>query len=180
MSAAHHVRPALPADAAELVRLAELMYTSVELACDDAWRESALRQVGSRLAGDDLWGWVIDADAEYGGSGPGGRLASSGLVNLNPRLAIPGMIADARGFVQWVCTDTEYRGRGYAKAIMQRILDDSDERGIEVLELLATPAARSLYLSLSFVYWPPVDYPADVRGVPMQRRAPRGADSVRA
>ena len=72
MSAAHHVRPALPADAAELVRLAELMYTSVELACDDAWRASALHQVRSRLAGDDLWGWVVDADAEDGGSGPGG------------------------------------------------------------------------------------------------------------
>lgn len=180
MTGTPRVRPALPSDAPEIVRLGELMYAAVEVHADDEWRANSLNQLVERLAGEDLWGWVIDADADDGGSGPGGRLAACGFVNRNPRLTIPGLLADARGYVQWVSTDEAYRRRGYARAIMERIIADADARGIEVLELHSSPFARDLYLKLGFVCWPGVEYPADVRGVPMQRRAPRGGDGGRA
>lgn len=152
------------------------MYAAVDLVADGVWRVATRRQLTDRLGGDDLWGWVIDADAADGGAGPGGRLAACGLMNRNPRLPIPGQTADARGHIQWVCTDEGYRRRGYARALMDRLIADSDARGIETLELVSSPFARSLYPPLGFVEWPPVEYPPDVRGVPMQRRAKPRSD----
>lgn len=175
MTGSPRVRPALPSDALEIVRLGELMYAAVDILADDEWRATAVRQVRERLTGEDLWGWVIDADAPDGGSGPGGRLAASGLVNRHPRLSPPGQLADARAYIQWVSTDEAYRRRGFARAIMERIIEDSAVRGFEVLDLHSSPFARGLYAELGFRESPAVDYPADVRGVPMQLRASAAA-----
>lgn len=114
-----------------------------------------------------------------GASLPAGNLPivwaamTCGVGSLMP---IPGQTADARGHIQWVCTDEGYRRRGYARALMDRLIADSDARGIETLELVSSPFARSLYPPLGFVEWPPVEYPPDVRGVPMQRRAKPRSD----
>jgi GNAT superfamily N-acetyltransferase len=144
------------------------MYAAVHIEGNDAWRANALRQVQSRLDGPDLQGWVIDADD----AGPGGPLAASALLNVVPRLTPPGQTRDHRGYCQWVSTDAEFRRRGYAKALMEHLLAHTDAAGFEVIELHSSPFGRQLYLDLGFVPFPAVDYPADVRGVPMIRKHP--------
>jgi ribosomal protein S18 acetylase RimI-like enzyme len=152
------------------------MYAAVDIDADDAWRSNALRQVRERLGGGDLWGWVIDADAADGGSGTGGKLAASALINRHPRLSPPGQSADWRAYVQWVSTDPNYRRRGYARALMLRVIEAADAHGVDVVDLHSSPFGRDLYLELGFTESPAVHYPADVRGVPMQRRAQRSGD----
>jgi ribosomal protein S18 acetylase RimI-like enzyme len=164
------IREAVLADAAEIVRLGELMYAAVDIVADDAWRANAMRQVESRLGAGDLWAWVIDADASSGGTGAGGPLAASALVNRHPRLGPPGQAADWRAYVQWVSTDPLYRRRGYARALMLRVLEFADHERIDVVELHSSPFGRSLYAELGFHESPAVHYPPDVRGVPMARR----------
>lgn len=170
------IREATVADAPEIVRLGELMYAAVNIDAHDAWRANALRQVCSRLGEGDLWGWVIDAEATDGGTGPGGKLAASALLNRHPRLSPPGQLADWRAYVQWVSTDPNYQRRGYARALMRRVLDFADANGVDVVDLHSSPFGRELYLELGFTESPSVHYPPEVRGVPMQRRAPRSGD----
>jgi ribosomal protein S18 acetylase RimI-like enzyme len=165
-----HVRAADLADAPEIVRLGELMYAAVDIPADDAWRRNALRQLESRWGHGDLWAWVIDADVDDGGTGAGGRLAASALVNRAPRLAPPGQLADWRAYVQWVSTDPSYRRRGYARSLMLRVLEFARVEGLDIVELHSSPFGRELYGALGFRESPAVDYPADVRGVPMQFR----------
>jgi GNAT superfamily N-acetyltransferase len=92
--------------------------------------------------GKDLFGFVIDA--------PEGGLAACGLVNVVPRLPRPGRHSHQAGYIQWVSTAPQHHRRGYAKLVMEAILKDTDERGIEVLELHATPMGAPLYQTLGF------------------------------
>lgn len=166
------VREATVADAAEIVRLGELMYNAVDIQGNDAWRANALRQVSERLGGPDLVGWVVDADAS---GAPGSPLAASALVNRHPRLSPPGQSADWRAYVQWISTDPAFRRRGYARALTLRVLEYADAQGVDVVELHSSPYGRALYLDLGFVEFPAVDYPPDVRGVPMLRKRSAGS-----
>jgi len=171
MTALPAIRQATPDDAAEIVRLAEVMYDAVDMPAHDEWRKASEADVRLRLRGDDLWGWVIDADREQGG-GASGALAASAFVDRYPRLAPPTEYRPWRGYVQWVCTDPAYRRRGYARALMLRVIELADAEGVS-LELHASPWGRPLYEELGFAPFPAVEYPAEVRGVPMVRRAPR-------
>ena len=161
------IREATVQDSEEIVRLGELMYLAVGTVAHEAWRANALRQVSSRLGGTDLWGWVIDADANAGVR-PG--LAASALVNWSPRLAPPSQSADWRPYVQWVSTDPDYQRRGYARALMLKVLEFCDAKGADVVELHSSPFGRELYLELGFRESPAVEYPPHVLGVPMTRR----------
>lgn len=169
MSEVPVIRDATPADAAEIVRLGELMYAAVDIDGTDDWRANAVRQVQSRVGGPDLVGWVIDAEV----AGPGMPLAASALLNVVPRLSPPGQTHDYRAYCQWVSTDPRFRRRGFARALMERALEYADAAGFDVVELHSSPFGRELYVDLGFAPFPAVDYPAEVRGVPMIRRRPR-------
>ena len=101
-----------------------------------------MRRIQSRIR-SDLMGWVIEADEP-------GELASSALLNIWRRLARPGIAGDDSAYVQWVSTDPRYQRRGYARALMVALMDDCDERGIEVVELHASPYGEQLYVDLGF------------------------------
>jgi len=137
------VRPAEAHDAAEIVHLGALMYKSVGAKPTPTWAVESTRLVARRLEGEDLFGMVIDA--------PEGGLAACGLVNVAPRLPRPGRHSPHAGYVQWVSTAPQHHRRGYARAIMDALLAESDRRGIEVIELHATPVGRTLYEELDFV-----------------------------
>lgn len=137
------VRAAIPSDAAEIVHLGALMYKSVGAKPTPTWAVQSTRLVARRLEGEDLFGVVIDA--------PEGGLAACGLVNVAPRLPRPGRHSPLTGYVQWVSTAPQHHRRGYARAIMDALLEESDKRGIEVLELHSTPAGRHLYEQLEFL-----------------------------
>ncbi|SEI89225.1 GNAT family N-acetyltransferase [Demequina mangrovi] len=135
------VRPATPEDAAEIVHLGALMYKAVGTKPTPSWAAESTRTVRERL-GRDLFGMVIDA--------PEGGLAACGLVNVAPRLARPGAEASEMGYIQWVSTAPQHQRKGYARAIMEALLLETDRRGIEVVELHASPAGLHLYQDLGF------------------------------
>ncbi len=119
------------------------MYKSVGAKPTPTWALESTRLVARRLAGDDLIGMVVDA--------PEGGLASCGLVNVTPRLPRPGRHSPLSGYVQWVSTAPQHYRKGYARAIMKALLEETDRRGIEVVELHATERGRHLYDDLDFV-----------------------------
>jgi len=135
------VRPAEPADAAEIVYLGALMYKAVGAKPTPTWALESTALIKERL-GEDLYGVVIDAEE--------GGLAACGLINIVPRLPRPGRRARRAGYVQWVSTAPQYHRRGYAREIMTALLEWTDEQGLEVIELHATPNGRELYRELGF------------------------------
>jgi len=135
------VRPATLGDAAEIVHLGALMYKAVGARPTPSWAVESTRTVRDRLD-KDLFGMVIDA--------PEGGLAACGLVNVAPRLARPGADAHQMGYIQWVSTAPQHQRKGYARAIMEALLAETDRRGIEVVELHASPAGLHLYQDLGF------------------------------
>lgn len=135
------VRLATSADAAEIVHLGALMYKAVGAKPTPTWAVEATQLVRDRL-GRDLIGMVIDA--------PEGGLACCGLVNIAPRLPKPGARAHQMGYVQWVSTAPQHQRKGHARAVMMALLAETDARGIEVVELHASPMGRELYDELGF------------------------------
>lgn len=135
------MRQAVAADAAEIVHLGALMYKAVGAKPGPQWAAESTRTVRARL-GKDLIGMVIDA--------PEGGLACCGLVNVGPRLPRPGAKSHEVGYVQWVSTAPQHQRKGYAHAVMKALLEETDARGIEVVELHATPVGREIYEELGF------------------------------
>lgn len=135
------IREAVESDAAEIVHLGALMYKSVGAKPTPQWALESTRIVKERL-GKDLIGFVIDA--------PEGGLASCALVNIEPRLPRPGRHSALVAYIQWVSTAPQHYRKGYAKALMAALLEETDRRGIEVIELHATQSGRHLYDELGF------------------------------
>lgn len=135
------VREATRADIGELVRLGEVMYTSMGVDCDDSWRQKALAMLQARL-GDDIVAFVVDDQA--------GRLAACGAGTIALRLPAPHNPTGRAGYLQWVATDPTCRRRGHARAVMEALLAWYAERDVRVIELHATPDGEPLYRSLGF------------------------------
>ncbi|MBO0693348.1 MAG: GNAT family N-acetyltransferase [Acidimicrobiaceae bacterium] len=140
-----NARIATVQDASEIVRLAALLFESMGLstAWEPRWREEGERHVRDRLGGD-LAVFVVDDPLQAG------RLAASAAGIITHRLPTPANPAGLAGYVQWVCTDPQYRGRGHARAVMERLLNWYDERAVGTVELHSTPMAESLYRALGF------------------------------
>jgi len=117
------------------------MYKAVGAQPTPNWALDSTKLVGERL-GKDLIGMVIDA--------PEGGLACCGLVNIAPRLPRPGAHSHQMAYVQWVSTAPQHQYKGYARSVMAALLKETDKRGIEVIELHASPPARHLYEDLGF------------------------------
>src|SRR5690606_38429828 len=117
------------------------MYKAVGAKPTPTWALESTRLVKERL-GHDLIGFVIDA--------PEGGLAACGLANIAPRLPRPGRRSPFAAYVQWVSTAPQHHRKGHAKAIMDALLAETDRRGIEVIELHATPVAVPMYLNMGF------------------------------
>lgn len=161
------VRTAVPSDAAEIVHLGALMYKSVGAKPTPTWALESTRLIATRLEGDDLFGAVIDA--------PEGGLASCGLINVTPRLPRPGRHSPLSGYVQWVSTAPQHFRKGYARAIMAALLEESDRRGIEVVELHATERGRHLYDDLDFFVKTDNVAMQALRGAAAKERHPRSS-----
>lgn len=136
-------RVATSSDVDEVVRLAALMYASMNHdVSKPEWIEAARRHFLTRL-GSDLVVFVVD---DAGGR----RLVASAAGTINARLPAPNNLTGEVGYVQWVATDEHARRQGHARATMQALLDWYDARGVRVVELHATPAGEPLYRELGF------------------------------
>lgn len=160
------VRAAEPADISEIVRLARYMYASVGIDADDDWAERVSSLVATRLAGEDLYGWVIDADH--------GELAACALLGVTPSLPLPGQTSALSGYLHWVATDPRHQRRGLGKALTEAAMTQAETLRLGAVTLYSSPAGRRLYEDCGFSVTPDVHFPDDTRGVPMLWIVPQG------
>ncbi|WP_042412413.1 GNAT family N-acetyltransferase [Streptacidiphilus anmyonensis] len=148
------VRPALPHDAPELVRLREVMFASMRSApvateASGDWKALTEKILRSALEGDDPSGpvfgvFVVDDDERPG------RLAACAVGTLEQRLPGPGHPDGLFGFVFNICTDPDRRRRGYARACTEALLAWFDEKGATRLDLHASTLGQHIYRDLGF------------------------------
>ncbi|BBB02150.1 putative acetyltransferase [Actinacidiphila reveromycinica] len=140
------VRAGRPEDAAEVVRLRRVMFAAMTgTDAPGPWEGEARRLLAAELAGPDPTTGVFVVDAA-GGVG----LASCAVGTVERRLPSPSSPAGLFGFVFNVCTDPAHRGRGYARATTEALLDWFAARGVTRVDLHATPEAEHLYRELGF------------------------------
>jgi len=136
-------RLATAADAAQVVRLACVMFMSMGQPEPDAeWKAMAGARFAERV-GNDVIAAVVDHPTDLG------TLIASATAGLSTNLPTPANPSGAYAYVQWVATDDAFRFRGYARAVMTTILESLDARGGEVA-LHATSMGEPLYRSLGF------------------------------
>ncbi len=141
-------RAAVPEDAAELVRLRELMFRAMNgREMSGSWERDAEATARRQLTGPGarLAGFVVPGD-EAGAP----HLAACALGTIEERLPSPSHPAGRFGVVFNVCTDPRYRGRGCARATTQALLGWFAEQGVTRVDLHATDDAEPLYRSLGF------------------------------
>ena len=130
-------------DAEEVVRLAAVLFASMGMdVADPVWRATAYEQLTTRL-GRDAMAFVVDHPDRPG-------LAASAAGTIGTRLPTPFNPSARAGYVQWVATDDDVRRRGYARDVMEALLDWYEQCGVTVVELHATPVAERLYREMGF------------------------------
>lgn len=79
-----------------------------------------------------------------------GEIVSCVFLLMVEKPMSPAFITGKTGTILNVYTRKEYRQRGYAKRLMQVMLEDAKTKNISVLELKATEEGYSLYKSVGF------------------------------
>ncbi|MBO0730444.1 MAG: GNAT family N-acetyltransferase [Acidimicrobiaceae bacterium] len=131
-------------DAGEVVRLAAMLFSSMGMdASGSDWQEAGRRHVGERLD-NDMAAFVVDHP------GQSGLLVAAAAGTIARRLPTPLNPSGSAGYVQWVCTEPEFRGRGLGRLVMSSLLAWFDARDVRTVELHATPMAEAMYLELGF------------------------------
>jgi ribosomal protein S18 acetylase RimI-like enzyme len=142
-------RRALPEDAAEVLRLRQVMIDAVPVLGHDTstdWHAESLPTLHARLteADGDFAAFVVDRP------GRPGTLAALAAGTLEYRIGAAGNPQGRVGHVFSVATDPDARRRGYARACMEELLHWFRARGAGHVLLNASPAAQPLYASLGF------------------------------
>lgn len=117
---------------------------------DTSWHAESLPTVRRRLAESDgdFAAFVVDHPERPGG------LAALAVGTLDYRIGRAGNPHGRTGSVFSVATDPDQRRKGYARAVMEALLDWFRERGAGSVDLNASPEAEPLYVSLGFVRKP--------------------------
>lgn len=140
-------RAAGPGDAAEIVRLRRLMFAAMDgRDSPGAWERTA-EEIAARELGAGLGAFVVDGTPTADGAA---HLAACAVGTVEQRLPAPGHPTGRFGFVFTVSTDPRYRGRGFARATTEALLDWFAASGVTRVDLHATPDAERLYRSLGF------------------------------
>ncbi|MEU0252437.1 GNAT family N-acetyltransferase [Streptomyces sp. NPDC006184] len=143
------VRRARPEDAAEVLRLRQLMLDSLwgngsPGAAD--WHAQSLPTLRERLGEEDgdFAAFVVDR------AGRPGALAALVAGTVEYRIGKAGNPRGRVGYVFSVATDPDARRRGYARSGMTELLAWFRARGAGHVLLNASPEAEPLYASLGF------------------------------
>ncbi|MFJ5307637.1 GNAT family N-acetyltransferase [Streptomyces sp. NPDC088350] len=144
------VRRATPDDAAELLRLRQVMIDALpgsDFSTD--WHAASLPTLRDRLDADDDFGaFVVDRPERPG------ALAALVVGTVDYRIGKAENPHGKAGFVFSVATDPDARRRGYARACMEELLQWFRERGAGQVLLTASPDAEPLYAALGFTRTP--------------------------
>lgn len=81
----------------------------------------------------------------------GEEIAACAFLLVVEKPMSPAFITGKTGTVLNVYTKPQYRYKGYAKEIMNKLLSDAEEKNLSVVELKATEDGYGLYKSVGFV-----------------------------
>lgn len=149
-------RKATPDDADELTRLRGVMLLALDISIDHSaehagrtggadWHQACAAELRRRLADPgEAVAYVVDRPGEPG------RLAASGIGLVRRGLPAPSRFDTRSGYVLSVCTDPEFRGRGFASAIMTSLLEWFTAAGITKVDLHASQFGVEIYRRLGF------------------------------
>ncbi len=139
-------RRATPDDAAEVLRLRQVMIDSMARSDPStAWHAESLPVLRERLAKDGSFAaFVVDHPERPG------ALAALVAGTVEYRIGGAHNPHGTDGYVFSVATDPDARRRGYARACMGALLEWFRERGARRVRLTASPEAEPLYRSLGF------------------------------
>lgn len=141
-------------DIDEIVRLADLMYTTLgavpPAVGEDRrhqWRCQAVDALRARLNKDVV---VFVCDHPEAGQKASPTLVACGAGSVSARL--PNLWhADPRvGYVQWMSTEEEFRRQGLGRGVLAALLSWFAAAGIDTVELHASSAGAPLYRSAGF------------------------------
>ncbi|WP_333775526.1 GNAT family N-acetyltransferase [Streptomyces sp. IBSBF 3136] len=143
------VRRAVPEDAAEVLRLRQVMIDSVfggGVGGATGWQAESLPTLRARLGehDGDFAAFVVEHPERPG------ALAALVAGTVEYRIGKAGNPHGRVGHVFSVATDPDARRRGYARACMEGLLDWFRGRGAGHVLLNASPEAEPLYSSLGF------------------------------
>ncbi|KOV71122.1 GNAT family N-acetyltransferase [Streptomyces sp. MMG1121] len=143
------VRRAVPEDAAEVLRLRQVMIDALwsgEGGGPTQWHTESLPTLRARLAeaDGDFAAFVVEWPDRPG------TLAALVAGTLDYRIGKAGNPHGRVGQVFSVATDPDARRRGYARACMEELLAWLRARGAGHVLLNASPDAEPLYASLGF------------------------------
>lgn len=138
-----HARPATPADAPEVVRLGALMFDAMGIASGGEWQRGALDVVREGLADGTLVAFVVDRPDGTG-------VVANAAAVIGRRLPGPTNTTGRTAYVQYVCTEEAWRGKGFGRAVMEALLAACDRLGVGLVELHATADGEALYRSPGF------------------------------
>ncbi|MBT2488894.1 GNAT family N-acetyltransferase [Streptomyces sp. ISL-96] len=144
-------RRAHASDAAELIRLRQVMIDSVfttDTSTD--WHAESIPVLRKKLAeqGDGFAAFVVDHPDRPG------ALAALVVGSVEYRIGRSGNPHGAIGYVFSVATDPDQRRRGHARACMEALLDWFRGRGVVSVDLTASAEAEPLYASMGFIRKP--------------------------
>ncbi|MFG2262541.1 GNAT family N-acetyltransferase [Streptomyces sp. NPDC048720] len=141
------VRRAEPEDAAEVLRLRQVMIDSMAHADRSTdWHAESLPVLRARLAEPEgeFAAFVVDHPERPG------ALAALVAGTLDYRIGRAANPLGTVGYVFSVATDPDARRRGYARACMDALLGWFRERGADLVQLTTSSAGAPLYASLGF------------------------------
>jgi GNAT superfamily N-acetyltransferase len=137
------VRRAVPDDAAEIARLGVLMFEALGLVPDDGFRRRAVDAVRALVTGGTVVAFVVDDPA-------GGGLVANAAAVVTTRLPHPRNPSGRTAYVQYVCTEPAFRGRGLGRAVMEAVVDWCRANDVLLVELHASPDGLPLYRAMGF------------------------------
>jgi GNAT superfamily N-acetyltransferase len=144
-------RPATPDDAHELIRLRQVMLAEAAIhrytAPDPAWTAASVQSVRTSIGLPFFHAWVVDHPDRPG------ALAATAVAWISrsfPRRDL----TDTHAHIGSVCTDTDVRRRGYARACMTGLLGALADAGHTGVSLTASPMGLGLYEQLGFTVDP--------------------------
>ena len=109
-----------------------------------AWQQAARDLLPPEFEADTKAAFVVDHPDG------GGRLVAGAAGSITQWFPTVFNTSGRYGYVQWVATDTEFRRRGYSRAVISDLLGWFRDRDVPLVDLRATPEAESLYRSLGF------------------------------
>ncbi len=145
MSQPFHIRLATEDDAPAITALRRLMFEAMgerDAARLDTMEAQFLPWVRERTARGEYLTWLLEDER--------GNVVAGASLWLRDSVISPNNLSGKEGWVLNVSTHPEYRGRGFARRLLQALLGWCRDNDLRLLMLVATPDGKALYESLGF------------------------------